>query len=484
MSKVGSEQAGPDDRKAVARPRGRPRARARANLQSQQDKDILEGLRSRRDAALGRCNDLSVAPEPAPRLAGSVKSVNEEDEPAEARPRSSPSPTLSSSSSPARRFAPGVSSTPAMEASIAALANFKRRPRQPSILRMVQQSKRNSDDDENIARDGGLAGGDGDGDGDSDGDISDLSSVLRPDDESTPLPNRKRRTFSRSPKRKRPHPQPQPRPRSRPADEADGPGFSSAPPSSPPVIELGTVPPNARLGTAADDPASGPPGPPGRKSSPGIGTGRHGDGETSSDIMAPPQSTSSLGDDAGSSADSGTADEAQQRQDGGRRPVTTADLLDMLPRMPRARKAAAAAAIEIPTSSSSAARADAEDASEDELVVARSRKKARTGHETSDKENAVRKRRHLRSVVQNNAQLRSDDDSSEHGSSTDEAEPRKRRKGAGLPNRKKRQTTTSRNDRVFSEELSKAAEKFHEVDQWKMEFESVDITGGSSSPWR
>lgn len=35
-----------------------------------------------------------------------------------------------------------------------------------------------------------------------------------------------------------------------------------------------------------------------------------------------------------------------------------------------------------------------------------------------------------------------------------------------------------------SAELAAAAKKFAEVDQWEMEFESVDIGGESSSPWR
>lgn len=35
-----------------------------------------------------------------------------------------------------------------------------------------------------------------------------------------------------------------------------------------------------------------------------------------------------------------------------------------------------------------------------------------------------------------------------------------------------------------SKELSEAKEKFQEVDQWELSFESCDITGGGSSPWR
>ncbi|KAF2455141.1 hypothetical protein BDY21DRAFT_365750 [Lineolata rhizophorae] len=77
--------------------------------------------------------------------------------------------TLEIGSSPAREMAPPsvMKGTPAMESSLLALKNFRRRPRQPSILRMVQQTSDH-------------------------GDIDDLDD-FHPEDESTPLNVRNQR---------------------------------------------------------------------------------------------------------------------------------------------------------------------------------------------------------------------------------------------------------------------------------------------------
>ncbi|KZF21562.1 hypothetical protein L228DRAFT_248286 [Xylona heveae TC161] len=138
-----------------ARRRGRP---ARTKLvQNTEHEKILEALRARREAAIRAQNEEiqvpSTPPEEALLGAATPKSNN--------RINSS----VLTSGGRGRR----AHGTPSMESSILAIANFKRRPRQPSILRMVQQDRDNQsgDDDEDD---------------------------FKPDDESTPLNLNRTRT--------------------------------------------------------------------------------------------------------------------------------------------------------------------------------------------------------------------------------------------------------------------------------------------------
>ena len=423
----------------------------------------------------------------------------------------------------APRSALKVQGTPGGDTSILALANFKRRPRQPSLLRMVQQT--------------------------SDDELSDFDD-FNPDDESTPLqlhptvtPGAARsaksdeaRTSS-SRKRKLSSPLVQVR-------------QSEEPRSSPPLPDDHSE--ESDQSNLPSDGASSPQRIPDTQQSQDIEQ-RHPSPEIWSETMAPPKSSSPtqntqnqqdeqnamnptrrrghhprqtqqqdppLTHDADSDAsDASQASPAQQRRSTRRKRPTTAPALStktlqaLLPRRrPRSHRPTHRAEYDLPSSPLQASHS-AISSDEDELQAARpSRRGAaarkplakapptRAGRktapaattaptkekpqarasrhpapapETSKPIRTYSRRERVSSDKENDA-LRPDDD--EDGDFED---------GDGADRTADSDATITIMEAVSrSAELAAAARKFSEVDQWEMEFESVDLTGGSSSPWR
>ena len=155
--------------------RTRPRRVLKKVIQDEEQIKALAELKRSRDEALAAAKgkaEMTAEPAPAPTPAAiqvAQSSANRMDSEA-AQEHLDSSLTLNDTTADMSSGAVIVPSTPAVEASVVAIANFKRRPRQPSILRMVQQQQQQVEDQEV-----------------HDSSNSDLSD---PEGESTPLPGR------------------------------------------------------------------------------------------------------------------------------------------------------------------------------------------------------------------------------------------------------------------------------------------------------
>ena len=145
---------GEGDVKGAHKPIPKTRPTAMKVKPDKQQAEALDALKKRRDATLK--TKASQARKISPEAA--IPSIELKDSRSETiikaakepSPASSEIDSLYASPSPARTTNPQstlkTQGTPAMDTSILALANFKRRPRQPSILRMVQQTSDNEED--------------------------------------------------------------------------------------------------------------------------------------------------------------------------------------------------------------------------------------------------------------------------------------------------------------------------------------------------
>ncbi|KAL1625196.1 hypothetical protein SLS56_007391 [Neofusicoccum ribis] len=475
----------------------------------------LEALRRRREEAEGRGGDAVEEGE------------GEDDGEEETRGRQqraavpSSSPAVPATASRVRRASSShwhnappsavkAQGTPAADTSVLALSKFRRRPRQPSLLRMMQQSDVENEEDGGSADESGLT---------LDYSLGDFE----PDHESTPLNLRKGgvegaalgsepRTAS-SRKRKLAE---------RGREEVQ------VPRSSPPVIgEQEVAPPpretsSERLYSEASE-------------LPPLGVAdtqpEPVDEPVLSDTMAPPRSTSPLSsiqvreetpppakrprraaarnaandeeDHAAdplssSDGDSASATETAVRSRNARKKtdkrkpkamsLSTATLQSLLPR--RRKKAAtrhakqtAAEAFEIPSSDveeeeEEASASDDEDELHRAPAAARRRKKGRAAKAAVVVGGGGDKKKRLSRTYGR----RSSDKENQDG---DVDASMYVRSGGESDGDEEVLETSEMRDVRRSRELEAAAKKFAEVDEWEMEFESVDLGGASaSSPWR
>ncbi|KAK4548366.1 hypothetical protein LTR36_010237 [Oleoguttula mirabilis] len=143
------ELAKSDGPPPTVKPNKRPPRMARKPVQSEAQSNVLEGLKKRMEATArheaARKDALPAATESTASLSDPLptKRTAARKSTSTAHERSeysiSPSPPLPGKLSSAKRSSLAHSGTPAVESSILALKNFKRRPRQPSMLQMVQQ---------------------------------------------------------------------------------------------------------------------------------------------------------------------------------------------------------------------------------------------------------------------------------------------------------------------------------------------------------
>lgn len=415
--------------------------------------------------------------------------------------------------------------TPAVESSILALQNFRRRPRQPSILRMIQQNDDGKDDE----------------------DLDDFN----PDDESTPFNVKKRKSEDAEGSRS-----------DVATPEAAGTLSAKKPkPSSPDVQVPRSSPPLANAPISVHDSSDS-------DSSSDLSSlpeqdeatqedHDHGGADTAheawSDTMAPPKSSSSLVDgedshavksvekpskplanrrgrsakahqpnsDEPSDADEttptrpikSTAPSKQSKPPS----LSTAALQSLLPQRRRRAKPAQRDEFDITSSDTDALTGDS-DADELQLPPARrgtaaarrgaartpvkapakpgvaattSGKKGRTAAAGRKTVSPISARKTKTTPASGGARTYarrgalSDKENGVVGVSSGESESEatETEDGADAKGRERAAKGKERDEGFKSAELKKAAEKFAEVDEWEMEFESVDAAG-MSSPWR
>ncbi len=433
--------------------------------------------------------------------AAPVATMNRIEAPSLTRPTAqTATKTSSPRGQPIPLSAAKVPSTPGPETSVLALANFKRRPRQPSILRMVQQ---NSDHEDDTLGD------------------------FNPEDESTPLgiskiviassavigtPEEARTSSSR----KRKHSSLEP--------ESEIQVLRSSPPL------IGSPVRAQERDIASDEPSSLPDRMPDMQEAP-ADTETEQAPEIWSETMAPPKSSSpthrsqqsrqepappakrrgrpprTRTTDYSEPSDTENATITRARPKRTAQPVpkkaqavTTATLAGLLPqRRRKPRDARAMSPFEIPSSSERDHDTTMLDSDEDELQQAPTRRaraakpaartpnktakgklkpasplSARKGATSRPTTNTTTKKTYTRRPATSSDQENNERDSS--GLSDAPSTPDTEGDSEG--------DTTMTEVLTKSKELAAAKQKFEEVDQWKMDFESVDVTGGSSSPWR
>jgi hypothetical protein len=387
--------------------------------------------------------------------------------------------------------------TPAVETSILALANFKRRPRQPSIIRMVQQTSELGDQSDFDAM---------------------LDETLRdfdefnPDDESTPLHLNKRKSggpsaskshgnslpgIHTSSSRKRKH--------TNVEDDVQVPRSPSLASSPPPIVTRTLSDPHSTSSSnlpehiipSTEQEARQDPEP-----------------ERYSDTMAPPRSSSEF------SSPLKVVDLANKRRKTARGAVegphltkrnverrkapalSTATLQSLLPKAPRKkRNAAKVDPYDIPSSDPTEPSILEDSDDGDELAQTTGRRRGNTapfrtpirridanratkGKASGTMRRSVKvpatkeKQRRTYGRAQRAESEKENDDTlvisdNESDSSSDDA---------GTRGKKQRDSGVCM---VSSKELQEVRKKFEEVDEWEMEFESVDLGGGAtSSPYR
>ena len=497
---------------------GRTRQRKVIKKVTDDDK-VLEDLKKRRNAAL-QAEKASVTMVPNTQTSG--VETDQEGKPGEEQESTL---TLNDTSEDISHGAVIVPNTPAVEASVVAIANFKRRPRQPSILRMVQQQKEQQHEQQNQ----------GDNQIDSmdaaeDGSILGLSD---PEDESTPLPNR---TAARKSSE---HAKQSSSSRKRKASDAIDISHARALQSSPPVRQTSPLTLMHRFSVLHSDSPSLP------DQSTIIHQARNQNSniapETSIiESQAPPQSSS--GEESASETPAQDTRERKQRRTQAqsndkkkpppsKKPVlTTAQLRNMLPRSQRRSAVDRSSPFEIHSSSSATLNLQNNNSDYDELTLAKSQRfhkqqKHNRGKDTSSTKQLRRtysqqqqqqqqqQQHHLSSDKENESasdedQSSNDDNDSDtdvdsgndktdgnfggsHSRRNASKSKRISARGSKKPNSKKKalQEINQQRPRKPSAELQSIANKFKEIDAWKMSFESVDFdaggeTGAGSSPWR
>ncbi|KAK5119580.1 hypothetical protein LTR85_007409 [Meristemomyces frigidus] len=143
------ELAKSDASPPTVKPNRRPPRMTRKPIHNEAQSKVLEGLKKRMEATArreaGRKDTLPAATESTTPSSDPLptKPMAVQQSTSTAQERSeysiSPSPPPPGKLSSAKRSSLAQSGTPAVESSILALKNFKRRPRQPSMLQMVQQ---------------------------------------------------------------------------------------------------------------------------------------------------------------------------------------------------------------------------------------------------------------------------------------------------------------------------------------------------------
>lgn len=482
-------------------PKTRPTAK-KVKLDKQQA-EALDALKKRRDAILK--TKPSRARQTSPEAAIPYPELKDSRPETITKAAKEPSPapseidSLYASPSPARTTNPQstlkAQGTPAIDTSILALANFKRRPRQPSILRMVQHTSDNGEDFDDF----------------------------NPDDESTPLNLHKnveqegggkgtcRRSStsihtSGSRKRKLSSPDIQVPCSSPPAmpSPTEGRGWSISPsePSSLPEHIAET-----QEGNVQEEQQQDP--------------------EIWSETMAPPKSSSSLpnspivtkackshGEKKGRQTSSRNTRQAQDEDNEGgedlvesdaesvtvtrhrkaapRKPsrppnLSTAKLQSLLPRRRCHARSRAIDQFDIPSSDDIETSMPSSD--EDELQFP-----------ASPRTTAARRTDSVRTPVKKGSRKAKKTISQTSARKVTPVKTIPTAKGVTRTYGNRRVASSDKEnestfihhelleevtiDHVKSAELAAAAKKFAEVDQWEMEFESVDIGGESSSPWR
>ncbi|KAF2430758.1 hypothetical protein EJ08DRAFT_649337 [Tothia fuscella] len=399
--------------------------------------------------------------------------------------------------------------TPAIENSVLALAKFKRRPRQPSIIRMVQQTSE--------------LGNQSDFDATLDDTLRDFDE-FNPDDESTPLYLNKRRSdgasasknqrdslihTSSSRKRKSLHEEEIQVPRS--------PSLASSPPPNP-ARSIS----DARSTSSSSLPERVIPSTEQEER-------QNREAERYSDTMAPPRSSSEFSSppskpiEASTHSDkrrktttksqNATKDPAPTKQKGTTRSkaptISTAALKSLLPKAPlRKCNAAKVDTYDIPSSDPVDTILSDSDDDGDELAKTSSprrratititrtpirpihgnkgMKKKKATTTTTTTSNARKSLKpatvaHKRTYGRAKAAESEKENDDSHVISDDENDSSIEEIGA----RTKKQRDSGVDMADTSKELVEARKKFEEVDEWEMEFESVDLGGGaSSSPYR
>jgi len=374
--------------------------------------------------------------------------------------------------------------TPAVETSILALQKFKRRPRQPSILRMVQQRSDMIDTDLD--------------------DLDDLDN-FDPDDESTPLNLSKLDGFGGSALSSTPNLAAEPRtsssrkrkrldleepdvqvmrsspPIAHDASSRHSPGLSSDTSSLPEVImdtqeqslqERHSIEPEIFSETMA----------PPKSSSPIRGEEEGQNSRTEALHQGSKKSRRAFGKAREDQTNPTRSSRSRQNEDS---KLSTAALRALLPRRKWRRNPARADPFEIPTSDTLV---DSRNLDSDEDELQQGHRQKRTSHKTPGKKQALDKaskspsalKKHhpiVKSAAKTYSRRNSDKENWMEGSDSSASDDDDVIIG-------ETKTLVKEADISKSKELEAAAKKFQEIDEWKMEFESVDAGVSGSSPWR
>lgn len=341
-------------------------------------------------------------------------------------------------------------STPAVETSILALNKFKRRTRQPSMIRLMQESS--------------MLGG-----------ADDFLDDFDPEDESTPLHTiRKENAYllpsSGSRKRK--------------LNEHDQPvtsdSFLSSPPASSPIVATNNLPREFVASIERDD-------------------------EQYSDTMAPPMSSSSDASPLPNRTTKPLPAKSKPVGDNTKRRKKAAGLAtdvlqSYLPRARRGRRKTVKETYDIPSSSSLPVDDDPIDSeselSEPDIPSSPPKRRATASKKTTAQKTKAPSTRQApknllaeRDPVQANSKV-----PRQSLAITGSAKPKRTYSARQTQEDKENETSyllvaDEADSSTIIENLSKTVEmqkmqqKFADVDDWEMEFESVDM-GGTSSPWR
>ena len=486
-----------------------------------EDDKVLEELKKRRDAALQAEKASAIV---VPNTQSSGVGTDQE---AKATEEQESTLTLNDTSEDISHGAVIVPSTPAVEASVVAIANFKRRPRQPSILRMVQQQQQQQQQQERQNRDETQTNGT-----DAAGDSS-LLGLSDPEDESTPMPNRA--TVRQSAERTRQSSSS----RKRKASEAVDSSQAHTLQSSPPLKHTSPLTAIQRSSVLHSDSPSLP------DQSTIVNQARNQNSKNAPDSpinesQAPPQSSS------GEESDSETPEldtrqrkqrKTQAQPNGNKKaPVskksvlTTAHLRNMLPKCQRRSAADRSSPFEIHSSSSATINLhnnNNNNSDYDELTLAKSQrfhKQQKNDHAkdlSSNKQprKTYSQQHHLFSDKENESVSEEDQSGDDHDDDNNDSDAssdsdndktdgnfggsrsrRKASKGKKISARGSKKANNNNNKKALQEinqqrqhkpsaELQSIANKFREIDAWKMSFESIDVdaggeTGVGSSPWR
>ncbi|TKA81641.1 hypothetical protein B0A49_00527 [Cryomyces minteri] len=518
--------------------------------------EALDALRKRRDDALkaqARLANVEVVPSTAPEetpLKPNALPAQIQSAPRNAPTPETQSPTeLSTLSSAAKRTvermarkssspqagtalralsalrAQGTPAAPAEETSVLDLANFKRRPRQGSILREVQQTPAQQSHASH-----------------EDSDL-DLLNDFNPDDESTPYTKAKPRisqgmaaeTLGNVQELEAPHTASSRKRKL--SDREDEESDVQVPRSSPPPLELDQVPIEISSGNEEDSPLS-------YASSLPEMVVPEAQGETArsppSSTMADPRSSSPAGArtlparptvkspaalkqrgrpprsarNAKETANNDNEDEdaVSPGQKRARNPkqLDTVTLQSFLPKRRRpARNVHARSEFDVPSSDgASVIDTTSLEEDEDELTIPTNRRRRKASKsKLSPIKNALgtRARSNKKSALPSPvAAAKKQAKAAQHATAAGTKAGKTllasrtygRRGSVGKENRDASDNSSDEDvdaadetadtslETIRSKELEDPARKFREVDQWEMEFESVDIGGSSSSPWR